>query len=307
MSAETISVRFDAAGVVPVVAQDVETGEVLLLAYMNDEALRRTLAEGVLVLWSRSRQRLWRKGEQSGHSLRVRELRINCEENSLLARVTLEGPGACHEGYRSCYFRRIEQDTRGAFTATITSERVFDPTQVYGARNSGGNAAQVLQGQPLEADARALYAAYERLRDEDHTARSRTSRLLRREDREAVAAEALRRAREELEELRGVLAGTHRHHGGEADVILEASQVHYWLLVAAVALGYPYDAWQPHLIWLGGSSAKPAAPLSGKDEHLASFADVLGQTASLCANAGVAPERVIAADLRAMREKHGSG
>src|SRR5260221_7870882 len=122
---------YDVAGLVPVVAQDEASGEVLLVAYMNAEALQRTLAEGTLVLWSRSRGRLWRKGEQSGHVLGVRELRVNCESNSLLARVALEGPGACHEGYRSCYFRRLEADASGTLRATVVAPRVFDPAMVY--------------------------------------------------------------------------------------------------------------------------------------------------------------------------------
>src|SRR5260221_9808973 len=96
-------ITLDASGLIPVVAQEETTGDVLLLAYMNEEALRRTLAEGVLVLWSRSRGRLWRKGEQSGHMLRVGGLRVNCDGNSFVARGRLEGPGACHMGYRAGY------------------------------------------------------------------------------------------------------------------------------------------------------------------------------------------------------------
>ena len=294
--AEAIAVRFDASGVVPVVAQEVETGEVLLLAYMNEEALRRTLAEGVLVLWSRSRRALWRKGEQSGHILRVHELRVNCEENSLLARVTLEGPGACHAGYRSCFYRRLEQSPGEPLAAILVSERTFDPDEVYG---TGSGEAESLE---FERDARALYAAYERLRDEDFTVRSQTSRLLHANDRESTAREALGRARQELDELAGVLAGTHRHHGGDRDVILEASQVSYWATVAAVARGYAYDDWQPHLLWLGDLSP---ALVEKRDEILRGCVDVVARAAAHCRNAGVAPARVIAADLREMRQKYG--
>jgi phosphoribosyl-AMP cyclohydrolase len=128
------SVTFDDAGLVPVVAQEENTGAVLLLAWMNAEALARTLAEGVLVFWSRSRQSLWRKGEQSGNTLRLRELRVNCEGNSLLALVELEGAAACHEGYRSCYFRRLDPAPGGALTAQVIAARQFDPEAVYGSR-----------------------------------------------------------------------------------------------------------------------------------------------------------------------------
>ena len=291
-------VIFDASGLLPVVAQDEATGDVLLLAYMNAEALRRTLAEGVLVLWSRSRQAIWRKGEQSGHTLHVSELRVNCEGNSLLARVTLDGPGACHDGYRSCYYRRLaaEEDT---FTTELLAPRTFDPAVVYGAGTA-------------EEHARALYAAYERLRDTDLTATSGTSRRLRARDRDATARHALARAHEELEELRGVLGGTHRHQGLPADVILEASQVSYWVMVAAIALGYVYDVWQPHMAWLAGWAGADVAPSATSDSEaagapLAACAALLTETGALCRQAGVRPENVLAADLAALRTKHPAG
>jgi phosphoribosyl-AMP cyclohydrolase len=128
------AVAFDDAGLVSVVAQEGDTGAVLLLAWMNAEALARTLEEGMLVFWSRSRQTLWRKGEHSGNTLRLRELRVNCEGNSLLALVELQGTAACHEGYRSCYYRRLDPADGGAFTAQIIAERQFDPEVVYGGR-----------------------------------------------------------------------------------------------------------------------------------------------------------------------------
>ncbi|HEV2239200.1 MAG TPA: phosphoribosyl-AMP cyclohydrolase, partial [Ktedonobacterales bacterium] len=192
------TVTFDDAGLVPVVAQEGATGAVLLLAWMNAEALARTLAEGALVFWSRSRQTLWRKGERSGNTLRLRELRVNCEGNSLLALVELEGAAACHEGYRSCYYRRLDRTPDGAFTARIIAARQFDPAAVYGADAADGNDAA------LERDARALYAAYERLRDGPPHVASATARLLQAPDVAATAAHALARAGEELAELRGV-------------------------------------------------------------------------------------------------------
>jgi phosphoribosyl-AMP cyclohydrolase len=315
---------FDPSGLVPVVAQDETTGDVLLLAYMNVEALRRTLAEGVLVLWSRSRGRLWRKGERSGHVLRVRDLRVNCEGNSLLARVQLEGPGACHEGYRTCYFRRVAIDASGTVDAQVMEEQAFDPAGVYGSPglepserslsirarqdkarstiNGGRLDNQVDAVEVFEQEVRALYAAYERLRDEDHTSTSATSRLLHQADCEAAARHALRHGIDELAELQGVLAGTHRHHGGEADVLLEAGQVQYWAVVAAVALGCPYEAWRPHALWLDAWSESHTALLP--DGLLMDCAGLILGAGDQCRMAGVHPARVVAADLAAIRTKH---
>jgi phosphoribosyl-AMP cyclohydrolase len=293
-------VTFDAGGLVPVVAQEETTGEVLLLAYMNAEALRRTLAEGVLVLWSRSRGQLWRKGEQSGHVLRVRELRVNCEGNSLLARVALEGPGACHDGYRSCYYRRLVAREDGTLAGEVSEERAFDPAAVY-----GDGSVTPPPTEALERDCRALYAAYKRLRDAGDTSASATARLLRAPDRAATVRRALDRAREELDELRGVLAGTHRHAGGDADVVLEAGQVGYWTTVAAVALGLPYDGWTPHAAWLAGWDGAAADVAGTGSGAAAACGALLAEAGQLCRQADVHPARVVAADLAAMRAKHG--
>ncbi len=304
-------VRFDAQGLIPVVTQDVATGEVLLLAYMNTEALRLTLAEGRLVLWSRSRGTLWRKGEQSGNTLYVSELRLNCEGNSLLARVRLDGTAACHEGYRTCYYRRLDAAADAAaategFVATVVEQRIFDPAEVYGdhhaANPTAGDAAA------LERDLRALYTAYEWLRDSEERPDSGTSRRLHEPDAAVIAEQSVARGREELEELRGVLAGTHRHQGGAADVILEASQVDYWALLAAVATGHSYDEWQPHLAWRSGwqRSPDPADESLQAANHalLRRCASLLVAAGALCRAAGVDPAQVVAADLAAMRAKY---
>lgn len=115
-------------GLVPAVVQDAASGEVLMLGYMNAEALEATFASGDVTFYSRSRQRLWRKGEQSGHRLRLREVRVDCDADALVVRVEALGPGVCHEGYRSCFFRRLAADG----TAAVVAERVFDPGKVYG-------------------------------------------------------------------------------------------------------------------------------------------------------------------------------
>lgn len=98
---------FDDRGLIPVIAQDAENGDVLMLAWANRESLERTLAEGRMVYWSRSRQELWRKGDTSGHVQHVEELRVDCDADALLARVHQEG-AACHTGERSCFFRGLE-------------------------------------------------------------------------------------------------------------------------------------------------------------------------------------------------------
>jgi phosphoribosyl-AMP cyclohydrolase len=98
-------VRYDERGLVPAIAQDVHSGDVLMMAWMNEESLRRTLAEGRMVYWSRSRQELWRKGDTSGDRQYVREARYDCDGDTLLFKVEQEGTGACHTGARTCFYR----------------------------------------------------------------------------------------------------------------------------------------------------------------------------------------------------------
>ena len=114
-------------GLVPAIVQDARNGDVLMLGFMNAESLAETRRSGEAVFYSRSRQRLWKKGEQSGHVLKVRELRVDCDGDALLVRVEPLGPGVCHEGYRSCFFRRLAEDG----TAAVIEERAFDPARVY--------------------------------------------------------------------------------------------------------------------------------------------------------------------------------
>jgi phosphoribosyl-AMP cyclohydrolase len=115
-------------GLVPAVIQDAASGEVLMLGFMNTEAYAATQASGEVTFFSRSRNKLWRKGEQSGHVLRVREIRVDCDVDSLLIRVDAVGPGVCHEGYRSCFFRQLSPNGE----TKVTAERTFDPSAVYG-------------------------------------------------------------------------------------------------------------------------------------------------------------------------------
>jgi phosphoribosyl-AMP cyclohydrolase len=113
-------------GLLPVVVQDHDTGEVLMLAYMNREAWLKTLETGKATYWSRSRKSLWLKGETSGHVQLVREVRLDCDEDTVLLKVKQVGEAACHDGYRSCFYRKWAD---GDFI-TI-GERVFDPKDVY--------------------------------------------------------------------------------------------------------------------------------------------------------------------------------
>ena len=113
-------------GLVPAVVQEAASGQVLMLAYMNRQALERTLETGEAHYWSRSRGCLWHKGATSGHVQVVREVLIDCDGDTLLLKVEQRGPGACHTGYRSCFFRRLTP--RGIETV---AERRFDPKEVY--------------------------------------------------------------------------------------------------------------------------------------------------------------------------------
>lgn len=120
-------VKFGPDGLVAALAQDHETGEVLMLAWMNRDTLQRTLEENVMTYWSRSRQEIWVKGQTSGHIQEVKEIRIDCDGDALLFKVRQHGGAACHTGRKSCFHRRYEH------ARLITdSERVFDPDEVYG-------------------------------------------------------------------------------------------------------------------------------------------------------------------------------
>ena len=118
-------------GLLPAIVQDARTGEVLMLGFMNEQAYAETRATGAVTFYSRTRGKLWRKGERSGHTLRVCEVRVDCDADAILVRVDPAGPGVCHEGYRSCFFRRIGEN--GA--ADVVEERAFDPSAVYGGES----------------------------------------------------------------------------------------------------------------------------------------------------------------------------
>lgn len=119
---------FGKSDLIPVIAQDEETGDVLMLAYMNAEAYAETLRTGRVCYFSRSRNKLWRKGEESGNVQEVRAIFFDCDADTLLVKVKQIGDAACHEGYRSCFFRKV---VPGAEQADVVGDRIFDPQKVY--------------------------------------------------------------------------------------------------------------------------------------------------------------------------------
>jgi len=115
-------------GLIPAIVQDAGSGEILMLGFMNREALAKTQQTGFVTFFSRSRQKLWTKGETSGQKLLLRELRVDCDLDALLVRAELEGGAVCHEGYRSCFFRRLAPDG----SAAVVEQRVIAPEELYG-------------------------------------------------------------------------------------------------------------------------------------------------------------------------------
>lgn len=120
-------VRWDENGLVPAIAQDYQSGEILMFAWMNKEALAETATDQVAVYWSRSRQKLWRKGEESGHTQKVHDIRLDCDEDVVLIKVEQVGGIACHTGRKSCFYRKLDQDVWQADQPVLK-----DPKSIYG-------------------------------------------------------------------------------------------------------------------------------------------------------------------------------
>ena len=124
--------KFDANGLVTVVVTDAKSGDVLMVAHMNEEAIRKTVASGDAWYYSRSRKTLWRKGETSGHTQRVVELRVDCDQDALWLKVEQAGEGACHTGRRSCFYRAVPLGRTGSVTLEFRdAEKRFDPKKIY--------------------------------------------------------------------------------------------------------------------------------------------------------------------------------
>lgn len=295
---------FDPQGLLPVVIQDDNTGQVLMVAFMNAEALHLTRTTGYTHLFSRSRQTIWRKGEQSSNVQEVRSIYVNCEENSLLLKVVQHGAGACHTGHHSCYYRQLLDD--GSYE-TI-EERVFDPTHVY--VQSSHIPLSEAERAKLETDMRQLYAAYTYLRDHDMSKDSNTSRLL----HERNSAYIITRINNELQELVGVQAGTHVHRGRQDDTILEASQVGYWLMLLAIMQDLAYDDLMPHAAILRGYIASNQTSEQAQEclrlltstnptEQLAGLVTGFTAIGRACAEAGISPLQPAHYDLQQMQKK----
>ena len=120
-------------GLIPAVIQDYETKDVLMLGFVDENAVGCTQRSGEVHFFSRSRKRLWKKGEASGHVLRVKEILVDCDADALLIRVEAVGPGVCHEGYRTCFFRKMESDG----TLRVIAEKTFPESEVYGTKEPG--------------------------------------------------------------------------------------------------------------------------------------------------------------------------
>ena len=122
--------KFDASGLLTCVATDAVSGDVLMVAHMNDEALRKTIASGEAWYFSRSRNALWRKGESSGHTQRVVEMRMDCDQDAIWIRVEQIG-AACHTGRKSCFYRKVETAEGGTRLSFVDADRLFDPAEMY--------------------------------------------------------------------------------------------------------------------------------------------------------------------------------
>lgn len=289
---------FDAAGLIPAVIQESDSDTVLMIGFMNVEALAATRRTGRVHFWSRSRSKLWRKGETSGHEQIVDEIRVNCERNSLLIRVNQIG-AVCHDGYRTCFYRRLTDDN----TFEFVMDRTFDPASIYGATAVNS----------LTDVTKQLYGAYAFLRDNDLEAVSGTSARLRAQS-DGVTA----RLSDELDELAGALDGSHRHQDFAADVLLECTQALYWAILTALRAGATWEDVRPDRALetrVDGMTAELAANLirtesevwrTGKNDsapaatRLHAALGLVGQAAAI---AGHTPRDVATKDLEDLRSR----
>ena len=297
---QPLPIAFGPDELVPAVIREETSGDVLMVGFLNREALERTRETGLVHYWSRSRQKLWLKGETSGHVQRVRDIHVNCELNTLLIDVE-QVNAVCHDGYPTCFYRRLEPDN----SLAVVRDRVFDPDDVYGAEGGIASATQM------------WWAAYETLRDSDLTHESSTSRALR-----AAEDRITKRIVDELWELAGVLDGTHRHSvatsGRVDDVRLEGGQILYWLALRCVREGLTWNVMRPDraldppqpgdvpsaevLSALLRSQAETWSDGTESDSRLLAF-DSLRLVANCCVLVGIAPVTLIRADLDELRTR----
>lgn len=121
------NIKYDDKGLIPAIIQDAENGDILMMAFMNEASLQQTIETGFTHFWSRSRQKFWKKGESSGHIQEVKEVLIDCDADTVLIKVTQHGPGACHTGHRTCFYRNIN--------GKEIAEKVFSEDDVYGKKD----------------------------------------------------------------------------------------------------------------------------------------------------------------------------
>jgi phosphoribosyl-AMP cyclohydrolase len=292
---------------VPAVIQDATTDAVLMVGFMNDAALAATRSTDRVHFWSRSRGQLWKKGETSGHEQIVKAIHVNCEQNSLLLQVQQIG-AVCHDGYDTCFYRRLETDD----ILHVEGERMFDPAAVY--RHDQPATGFTTVSTPLETSAaHTLYRAFAFLRDTDATDLSRTSRLLRQDD-DAVQY----RVADELRELAGVLDGTHRHGDARADLLLEGSQVLYWVILSALradvnwadirldrALATADEAMTPAAVvnLLRAEAERWTSPSPTERDHGATCHATVALVSQACGAGGVDSGELIQHELHALRQK----
>lgn len=131
------NIRFNQDGLIPAIAQDETSGDILMMAWMNAESLQLTVEEGQAIYWSRSRGKLWRKGETSGHQQLVSEIRLDCDDDVILLKVKQKGGMACHTGRRSCFYRKLENGQWQSVDPVLK-----DPTEIYGAKHSKSGGSQ---------------------------------------------------------------------------------------------------------------------------------------------------------------------
>lgn len=281
-------------GLIPAVIKDAGSGDVLMVGFMNETALKQTRESGFVHFWSRSRQKLWKKGETSGHVQRVENIYVNCELNSLLIEVEQTG-AVCHDGYPTCYYRRLEADNS---LATV-HERWFDPMDVYGAQDGVASLTQ------------RWWGGYEFLREHNLESESGTSRALRN-----LATSVLPRIKDELHELAGVVEGSHVHTTVHDDALLEASQVCYWTAVEAIRSGLTWEDIRPDRALDRSSSEPPpsqpttasllratAEELAPKTFNAAVAHEVFTMVATACLALAIDPLAPIREDLEDLKAR----
>lgn len=290
---EPLSIRWPEDGLVPAVIQDASSGDVLMLGFMNEAALARTRSTGYVHFWSRSRQKLWKKGETSGHVQQTREIFINCEQNSLLIEVEQTG-AVCHTGFPTCYYRRLDDNN----SLHTIRDRSFDPSGVYGVQSGAEGLVELWWG------------AYAFLKQLDVGAKSGTSRIL------AGETSVVPRIQDELRELAGVLDGTHVHESQHDDAILEASQICYWTVVELLrtdvdqvavrpdrALASPPPDAEPSALTAAKLLYATAEELEDQGFNAPSGHEIFALVAFACSTLAIDPLDVIRADLQELRSR----